>query len=148
MIIKTTKKLHLPASEVWKVIGEGFGNVMWIKGVKSCKFEGELIVGNVRTVDMKGMGIVNERLEIFEPNSFTISYSVESRLRIIKQASNHWTIDKIDDQNCTLTCVSNLKLSTPGILLAPVMRFMMANTVKGLIDLLEIEVKRIINEAK
>ena len=45
MIIKTTKKLNLSSSEVWNVLGEGFGNVNWIKGVKSCKFEGDLKIG-------------------------------------------------------------------------------------------------------
>ena len=77
MIIKTTKKLNLSSSEVWNVLGEGFGNVMWIKGVKSCKFEGDLKIGNARVVEMKGMGTVTERLELFNPQTHTIRYTVE-----------------------------------------------------------------------
>ena len=142
MIIKTTKKLKLPASEVWNVLGEGFGNVMWIKGVKSCKFEGDLIIGNARIVEMKGMGTVTERLEMFDSKSYTIRYSVEGGLPIISKASNHWTIEKIDDQNCIIICQSYLKIWTPAFILAPIMRFLMASTVKSLIELLETEVTR------
>lgn len=142
MLITTTKKLNLSSSEVWNVLGEGFGNVMWINGVKSCKFDGNLVIGNARIVDMKGMGIVTERLEFFEPKSHTIRYSVEGGLPIISKASNHWTIESNDDQNCTITCQSNLKIWTPTIFLAPLMRFLMANTVKSLIEQLEAEVVR------
>ena len=143
MVITTTKKLNLSSSEVWNVLGEGFGNVMWIKGVKSCKFDGDLKIGNARIVEMKGMGTVTERLELFDPKSHTIRYSVEGGLPIIKNASNHWTIEKIDDQNCVITCQSNLTIKTVAFFLSPLMRFLMANTVKGLIELLEAEVIRI-----
>jgi hypothetical protein len=143
MIIKTTKKLNLSSSEVWNVLGEGFGNVNWIKGVKSCKFEGDLKIGNARIVEMTGMGTVTERLELFDPKSHTIRYSVEGGLPIIKNASNHWTIEKIDDQNCIITCQSYLKVKTFAFFLAPLMRFLMASTVKSLIGLLETEVIRI-----
>ena len=143
MIITTTKKLNLSSSEVWNILGEGFGNVMWIQGVKSCKFDGDLKIGNARIVEMKGMGTVTERLELFDPKSHTIRYSVEGGLPIIKNASNHWTIEKIDNQNCVITCKSYLKVKPFAIFLAPLMRFLMANTVKGLIELLEAEVIRI-----
>lgn len=143
MIITTTTNLNLTSLEVWNVLGEGFGNVMWIKGVKSCKFDGDLKIGNARVVEMTGMGTVTERLEIFDPQSQTIRYSVEGGLPIIKNASNHWTIEKIDDQNCTITCQSYLKVKPLAIFLAPLMRFLMANTVKSLIGLLETEVIRI-----
>lgn len=142
MIITTTKKLNLSNSEVWTLLGEGFGNVMWIKGVNYCKFNGDLTIGNARVVDMKGLGIVTERIEIFDPKSHTIRYSVEGGLRIISKASNHWTIEKIDDQNCQITCRSYLKIWTPAIILAPLMRFLMSKTVKGLIEMLEAEVIR------
>lgn len=142
MIITTTKRLKLPASEVWHLLGEGFGNVMWIKGVKSCKFEGDLIIGNARIVDMKGMGTVTERLELFNPQSHTIRYSVEGGLPIIKNASNHWTIEKIDDKNCIITCQSNLEVKAFVFFLSPLLRFLMASTVKGLIEMLEKEVMR------
>ena len=142
MLITTTKKLKLPASEVWNVLGEGFGNVMWINGVKSCKFDGDLKIGNARVVEMTGMRTVTERLELFNPQSHTIRYSVEGGLPIIKNASNHWTIEKIDDQNCIITCQSNLKVKTFVFFLSPLLRFLMASTVKGLIEMLEKEVMR------
>ncbi|MEY5049796.1 MAG: hypothetical protein RLZZ175_3155 [Bacteroidota bacterium] len=148
MLITTTKKLKLPASEVWNVLGEGFGNVMWINGVKSCKFDGDLKIGNARVVEMTGMGTVTERLELFNPQSHTIRYSVEGGLPIIKNASNHWTIEKIDDQNCIITCQSNLKVKAFVFFLSPLLRFLMASTVKGLIEMLEKEVMRKIQLTK
>jgi hypothetical protein len=148
MLITTTKKLKLPASEVWNVLGEGFGNVMWINGVKSCKFDGDLEIGNARVVEMTGMGTVTEQLELFNPQSHTIRYSVEGGLPIIKNASNHWTIEKIDDKNCIITCQSNLEVKAFVFFLSPLLRFLMASTVKGLIEMLEKEVMRKIQLTK
>lgn len=148
MVITTTKKLNSSSSEVWNVLGEGFGNITWIKGVKSCKFDGDLKIGNARVVEMTGMGTVTERLEIFDPQSQTIRYSIEVGLLIIKNASNHWTIEKIDDQNCIITCQTYLKVKTFAFFLAPLMKFLMASTVKGLIEMLEKEVMRKIQLTK
>ena len=57
----------------WKVVA-AFGECAWIPGIESCELEGDGI-GSVRKLKMGAMEI-HERLEAFDPEARTLSYSI------------------------------------------------------------------------
>ena len=61
-------------AEVWQVLRD-FAGLGWMPGVESCEVEGEGI-GAVRRIAMGG-NIVTERLEAFDDDARTLSYSIQ-----------------------------------------------------------------------
>jgi hypothetical protein len=66
--------LDHPIYEVWVVAGQFGGLETWADGVSSCTIEGAG-VGAVRTVT-RGLGVVHEQLETFDPRQHQIGYRI------------------------------------------------------------------------
>ena len=71
--IAVEEEFTVSADAVWERIAR-FGNLDWMPGVERCDVDGEGI-GSVRAVVMGPMTI-KERLESFDPESRTLSYSI------------------------------------------------------------------------
>lgn len=67
------KEINGSLEKAWEVIA-AFGECGWIPGIESCELEGQGI-GAVRKLGMGGMQI-HERLEAFDPEARTLSYSI------------------------------------------------------------------------
>ena len=69
------EKLGVPAARVWELI-RGFGRLLdWAEGIETCTVEGDGI-GAVRTLGLPGGLKLNERLEAYDENARTLSYSI------------------------------------------------------------------------
>ena len=69
------EKLGVPAARVWEVIRNFGGLLDWAEGIESCTVEGDGI-GAVRTLGLRGGLKLNERLEAYEEDARTLSYSI------------------------------------------------------------------------
>ena len=67
------KEINGSLDKAWDVVA-AFGECGWIPGIDGCELEGEGI-GSVRKLKMGGMEI-HERLEAFDPEARTLSYSI------------------------------------------------------------------------
>jgi hypothetical protein len=67
------KEIAGSIEDAWRVVS-AFGECGWIPGIEGCELEGEG-VGAVRKLKMGGMEI-HERLEAFDPQARTLSYSI------------------------------------------------------------------------
>ncbi|MDP6981016.1 MAG: SRPBCC family protein [Myxococcota bacterium] len=63
------------ADAVWKELADYGGIGAWAPGVVSCKLDGSGI-GAVRSVEMPGGAVMEERLESFDDASRTLSYAI------------------------------------------------------------------------
>ena len=68
------KEIAGSADAAWKIVAD-FGAVGWIPGVESCEVEGPDGIGQVRKIKLGPMEI-HERLEAFDPEARTLSYSI------------------------------------------------------------------------
>jgi len=72
---KVVERIEAPISKVWSIVSE-FGNIAYVgDAVKSCSLTGEGL-GSVRTIEMAGGGIVEERLDAYNGEGCRFAYSI------------------------------------------------------------------------
>ncbi len=74
MAVRFDAEIDAPMDRVWSFIGDFSGLERWNPSIAPIEMSGEGI-GSVRTVRSPA-GMVEERLEIHDPESFTLRYSV------------------------------------------------------------------------
>lgn len=100
MKLTASTEIGRPADEVWDVIGQFDGITRWAPGIVECRLEG-YDVGAVRHIKFKNGMEVSERLETFDPENRTFSYSiVKGPLPVENYLSTVAVEDKGD--RCTL----------------------------------------------
>ena len=111
-------KLAVPAEQAWKIIGEQYGDAaQWTSVLEASSLIGELGVGAIRTCHSRAVGpfpasIVEERLTMFEPANYRLTYVAEKGLPgIFKKATNAWSIQPVDHNSCVVTSRAELKIS-------------------------------------
>ena len=74
--VKVIERIDAPAKKIWKVV-ENFGDLSYVgDAVKSCSVDGAG-VGCVRRIEMAGGGgIVLERLDAYDDESFRFAYTI------------------------------------------------------------------------
>ena len=68
------KEIEGSIDQAWSLLAD-FGGTAWIPGIESCEVEGADGIGQIRKLKMGPMAI-HERLEAFDPEARTLSYSI------------------------------------------------------------------------
>ena len=95
------EKLGVPAARAWEVIRNFGGLLDWAEGIETCTVEGDGI-GAVRTLGLPGGLKLNERLEAYEEDVRTLSYSIVGASPL-PVTGYLWTI-RVEDEggSCTI----------------------------------------------
>ena len=75
MEVSVKSDIQAPAAEVWGVIGDFNGLPLWSPAIKTSRMDGEG-VGAVRHIDIIDGRRLSERLETYDPENMTFSYSI------------------------------------------------------------------------
>jgi len=70
------REVNLDADAVWAVLAD-FGNVDWVPGIENVEIEGRG-VGMIRHLSVPVYPTLHERLEMLDPESMTLDYSIPS----------------------------------------------------------------------
>ncbi len=101
------------AERVWQVLGLQFGDIgQWTSVVASTSISGELGVGAKRVCHLSPSSTVSEELTEYSPE--TMSYAYRAGAGVpgwVKEASNHWTIQPIDEKHCRVLIRPTIRLS-------------------------------------
>lgn len=150
MKIITTKELNAPASVVWQVFGERFGDVAdWTDAIAKSTLDGELKEGAVRTCDLKAFGPVpagkiTEELTRFQPSERALTYNVLSGLpKFIHQIENAWTLHDLGDGRTRVQSIATFDIAWWMVMMIPVMRGQMGKGLTAFVNELEAEVARV-----
>ncbi len=73
--VKVSEEVGASAEAVWKLLRDFGGIQKWAAGIESCSVDGEGI-GAVRTLGVAGGASLQERLEAFDDQRRTFSYSI------------------------------------------------------------------------
>lgn len=134
MEIREKINIAAPASEAWRIIGEEFGDIgQWASPISTSSISSDPSVGAVRTCHIGGFGpiaagMIKEKLIAFQPERMQFQYdAVEGLPSFIAHATNHWSIETVDANTCTVQTHATLKLSGIYALLGPILKIKMAH---------------------
>ncbi|MFK7988794.1 MAG: SRPBCC family protein [Sandaracinaceae bacterium] len=129
MELTQTFELDAPASDVWHLLGERYGEVAdWASGLDGSRRTGELGVGCVRVCESPAnwpfpAGIVKERIEWFDRGSRELTYRAFDGLPgFLVSALNRWRVEPVDEMRCRLHMHATLELSALASWCSPVFR--------------------------
>ncbi|MBL4685545.1 MAG: SRPBCC family protein [Nannocystaceae bacterium] len=115
--IRMSLELDVPAAEVWRVLGERFGNVGdYAAGVQSSSMDGEVGVGAVRTCTTQPFGPfaaakITEELTEFDPAAMKFTYLAGGDLpRMIPTSKNRWSVEALGSERCRVQCHASVDL--------------------------------------
>ena len=97
---KVVEKVAAPAADVWAQLGD-FGGIKVGGMIQSFEIEGEG-VGAVRTIGL-GNGTVVERLDAFDPDALTFTYSITNDDCPLPVSDYSATVQISDDGDGTCT---------------------------------------------
>jgi hypothetical protein len=133
MKIHTTRDIDAPASAVWLVLGEQFGEIsQWFDGVVKSELDGELAKGATRVCDIKAVGPfpagqMTETLSEFDRQKKVLTYVVETGgPPFLAHLQNRWVLEANDARSSIATSTVTYRLkwwAKPfGLLIATAMR--------------------------
>lgn len=136
MILKNTITILKPIADVWDVLGNDFTNAYrWSSDLKHSEGTGRHVANGVcetRHCDVKGMGKIQEKIEIFDPENHILAYEVTHGFPFfVKRGVNHWTL--VSQGNYSTRLEMNAKLETKGLIgamMAPMMKMQMGGMLK------------------
>ena len=119
-------EIEASAEDVWRVVGERFGDLTWSEGIDDSHLEGELGVGGVRVCRFQPNafsreGLVRERLTEFDRDGRVLAYVAENIPGVMRSASNRWTIVPLGPERCRVEMRANIELRGIFGLLAPLL---------------------------
>jgi len=94
------RDIEVPAARVWALLAD-FGDISW-SGMENVEVEGEG-VGMIRRI-IVGEGAAVERLEAYDPESMSFTYSIVSGNPLpIDNIKGSPKVTAVDDSNCRLS---------------------------------------------
>lgn len=140
MKVTTTKTLQASPEAVWQIIGEGFGDLAWVRSVTTSHLEGELEVGSVRVCRFEPMLLAGEgareRLEVFDRDTRRLAYRLEDPTGMLARAGSQWHVEAEPGGGARVTVTSTLQLRPWAFLFTPVLRrFVRRLTIRTFEDL-------------
>lgn len=105
--LRTEVELDVPASEAWRVLGEGFGSIGdWASGLRSSSLDRDVEVGALRTCELRAFGpfpsgrIIEELLE-FDRDAMRFTYAPTSGMPpMFETAKNRWSVESVGQDRC------------------------------------------------
>lgn len=146
MEIQTQRVFDIPASEVWEVVGEQFGDLSWSDSITSSHLEGELGVGAVRVClfppnQFSKEGLIKERLLSFDREKMAISYEALGLNGVMKAATNRWTVVPTGAQSCRIDMHASVEMSGLMGMIAPLFGFMLKRMGRATLDQLAVRLE-------
>lgn len=140
MKIETTLDIDAPASAVWHVLGEQFGDVAeWSDAIRKSSLDRPLGKGAVRTCDLKAFGPVpagqiTEELTQFDRGSRSLTYVVRSGVpRFMRFVENAWTVEAHNDRRSTVTSRATFHLAWWVLPLFPLFRIQLGRGLRSFV---------------
>lgn len=126
MQITKSCTLNAPVQRVWDVLGEGFGDLRWVRSVSASSLEGELAVGAVRSCEFEpsllvSSGVARERLVEFDPQRYTLAYELVEPSGPMRRAGSRWSVEP-DGADARVTVVSTIELRPWAWPMTPMLR--------------------------
>ena len=144
MKIQTALNIDAPASAVWQVLGEQFGDVAnWSDAIEKSSLDRALGEGAVRTCDLKAFGPVpagkvTEELTQFDRGSQSLTYVVRSGVpKFMRFVENAWTVEAIDDSRSRVTSQARFDLAWWMLPLFPLLRIQLGRGLRSFVGQLE-----------
>ncbi len=144
MKIETTLDIDAPASAVWHVLGEQFGDVAeWADSIQKSSLDRPLGKGAVRTCDLKAFGPVpagqiTEELTRFDRDSRSLTFVVRSGVpRFMRFVENAWTLEVLDERRSTVKSRATFHLAWWVLPLSPLFRIQLGRGLRLFVGDLE-----------
>ena len=144
MKIQTILDIDAPASAVWQVLGEQFGEVAeWSTTIEKSSLDRPLGEGAVRTCDIKAFGPVpagqiTEELTRFDRSSRSLTFVVRSGIPgFMRFVENAWTVEALDDGRSRATSRARFDLAWWMVPLSPLLRMQLARGIRSFVGELE-----------
>ncbi len=144
MKIQTTLDIDAPASAVWQVFGEQFGDVgEWSDPIIRSSLDRPLGEGAVRTCDLKKLGPVpagkiTEELTRFDRASRSLMYVVRSGVPgFMRFVQNAWTVEPLDENRSRVTSRARFDMAWWMFPLLPLMRMQLGRVLRSFVGELE-----------
>ena len=141
MEIKKEVIINKSIKEAWHLLGEQFTEVdKWSRVINhSAAQNGKSLNGSScteRGCDISGMGEVKEKLLVFSPDAYQLSYQIfEGLPSMVKYAENNWTL--LSQGNNKTKLSMRLKADTQGLMgaiMKPMMKMNFSKMGDGLIE--------------
>ena len=144
MKIQTTLDIDAPASAVWHVFGEQFGDVAeWSDIINRSSLDRPLGEGAVRTCDLKAIGPipagqVTEELTRFDRTSRSLTYVVRSGVPgFMRFVENAWTVEALDEGQSKVTSRATFDLAWWMFPLSFLLRMQLGRGIRSFVGELE-----------
>ncbi len=144
MKIQTTLDIDAPATAVWHVLGEQFGDVAdWSDAITGSSLDRPLGEGAVRTCDLKAFGPIpagkiTEELTRFDRGSRSLTYVVRSGVPgFMRFVENAWTVESRDEHRSRITSRATFRLAWWMLPLTPLLRFQLGRGLRSFVGELE-----------
>ena len=126
MKVHLDRELAASAEDVWRVVGERFGDLTWSEGIDASHLEGELGVGGVRICRFEPNafsreGVVRERLTEFDREARVLAYVAENMPGVMRCASNRWSVVSLGPDRCRVEMRAAVELRGIARLFAPLL---------------------------
>jgi hypothetical protein len=129
MKIHTTIDIDAPASAVWNVLGERFGDVAeWTNAIEASSLDQPLGQGAVRTCDLRAFGPVpagkiTEELTHFDRQTRSLTYVVLSGVpRFMRYVENAWSVEALGEGRSRVTSQATFHLAWWVLPMYPLLR--------------------------
>ena len=144
MKIRTSREMKAPASAVWHVLGEQFGEISnWVDAVVKSTMDRDVGVGATRTCDIKAVaplpaGQIVEELTHFDRDSRSLTFVIRSGVPgFMRFVENAWVVEDLGDGRSKASSVITIKLAWWAFLMAPIIKIQLGGTIRGLFPDLE-----------
>lgn len=122
--------LSAPAQRVWELLGEGFGDLRWVRSVSASSLDQPPRVGAVRSCEFEpsllvSAGVARERLVEFDPERRSLAYELLEPSGPMRRAGSRWSVDSVGD-GARVTVVSTIELRAWAWPMTPMLRLFIA----------------------
>lgn len=141
LLMQMTRSTELDASaaKVWRVLGEGFADIGWVRSVKTSRLEGPPGVGTVRVCEFEpsllvSSGAAREELVEFDEEARVLAYALLQPSSPMRAAGSRWQVEALGQGRCRVTVTSTIVLRAWAKLMTPVLRLMIGRMVTQTFD--------------
>ncbi len=150
MQVTTTKEINAPASAVWDLMGEGFGDISeWLDAVTKSTINGPVETGAVRICELKpapgAPDTLHEKLTEFDPKTRRVAYDVVDGLPgFIRKVNASWVFEPAGGERTKVTNVLTMEVAWWMRPMLPMLLRKFQKTIAGIIPKIETAATRTI----
>lgn len=130
MNLMETVVIDRPAAEVWRLLGDGFGEAsVWASSIDSSRRVGEPALAGAPArarechVAVRGADRLVEELEDYDDARMSLTYVLATGMQhVARAARNTWSVTPLGAQRAELTIRAEVEWAPAGRILAPLLR--------------------------